>query len=132
MSKAKQTSATIAPAKDAKNAKADDATKKAVVKKVKERMYAKLAASAKPGEQKKFRSKARRAIQKLADTVITTSLAKEQKGLGAAVKEFNAHYKKEYVLNDFSVKSIFTGKNEEKIKDLGRALKIVKNALAGK
>ena len=86
----------IAPAKkESKEQKTDAATKKAVVKKVKERMYAQLAASAKPDEQKKFRSKARRAIQKLADACITASLAKEQNGLGAAVKEFNAHYKKE-------------------------------------
>ncbi|MCH7928695.1 MAG: hypothetical protein IID03_12070 [Candidatus Dadabacteria bacterium] len=122
----------IAPAKESKEQKSDTATKKAVVKKVKERMYSQLAISAAPSEQKKFRSKARRAIQKLADACITASLAKEQKGLEAAVKEFNAHYKKEYVTNDFSVKSIFTGKNEEKIKDLGRALKIVKSKLAGK
>lgn len=125
------TNAKTAPAKS-KEQKSDEATKKVVAKKVKERMYAKLAKSASPGDQKKFRSKARRAIQKLADAVIIASLAKGQKGLPDAIKNFNTHYQKEYVLNDFAIKSIYTGKNETKIADLQKCLKIVKNSLSGK
>lgn len=118
----------------AKNAKADKATKKSVAKKdkVASKVYANLSKTATPIEQKKFRSKARRAISKLSDGVITASLSKGQKGLPSAIKEFIAHYKKEYVLNDFSVASIYGGSNAQRKSDLGKALKLAKGKLAGK
>lgn len=139
MSKVKDTKAPAATvsgksAKTSKEEKADTATKKAVAKKdiVPSKVYANLSKTATSIEQKKFRSKARRAISKLSDAVITASLTKDKKGLPTAIKEFIAHYKKEYVTNDFEVASIYGGSNEQRKSDLGKALKLAKGKLARK
>ena len=100
------------------NTKADKA--------IKERMYRHLSPTADAKAQKQYRSKARRKMQSKVDAVLIASKQNKKAELQKAVKDFISFYKKDYLLNDFSLASLYQGSKEIKVEEYNSVLKIVK------
>lgn len=97
-----------------------------------------------PNEMKKARSRSRKMNERLYSTIFLnadkTNL-KSKKELveyksSTECKElivaFNKRYKVDYILNDLSVKSLYSGNDELKIKELGLTLDFIKSFLETK
>lgn len=76
-----------------------------------------------PQKAKQHRQKLRRQLDAF-DAKIR--LEKNQEIKEQAIKEFKAFYKKEFILNDFTVKSLTDSRDEYKTKSLEDMLKIVR------
>ncbi len=98
---------------------------------IKERMYKHLSPKANAKEQKQFRSKQRRKMQAFVNEIILASKQNKKAELSKSVKAFISFYKKDYLLNDFSLASIYQGSKETKVAELGDMLKIVKSNMKG-
>ncbi|MEX2017557.1 MAG: hypothetical protein WD876_03730 [Candidatus Pacearchaeota archaeon] len=71
-------------------------------------------------DEKKMRNKLRRKMQNIVNEII---ISKDKK---AGIKNFLLQYKKEYILNDFTLESISNSSDETKREDLEKVLSIVK------
>ena len=96
----------------------------------KERMYKHIDKGASYKEQKKFRGKQRRLLQKQSNNLFVANLKKDKSDIKKATKEFVSFYKEHYVLNDFSIESLYKGSNEAKLQEVKEILSIVKVQIA--
>ena len=78
-------------------------------------------------EQKKRRNKLRRQMTNLLNAVII-----EKKDPATPIKAFLSFYKKEYLLNDFSIESISASGDEDKQSDIKRVLDLAKASMEKK
>jgi hypothetical protein len=78
-------------------------------------------------KQKQLRSKLRRNLQLIVNKVI---LANVKKTDFIPCKEFISFYKENYILNDFSLKSVTNSSDELKVADLTKVLDLCKKSLA--
>ena len=77
-------------------------------------------------EEKQLRNKLRRKCINLMNSIIT------EKEKTESIKEFISFYKKEYVINDYSIESITSSSKEEIIDSIDRGLKFIKSFLEKK
>ena len=89
-------------------------------------------------QEKSFRRKQRNFMQKVADTIFLNSNGvrrtkaeintfKSSPECKALIKEFNSNYKTVYLLNDFTIKSIYSGTDKTKIAELSEMLKFIQS-----
>ena len=96
-------------------------------------MYKNITSDASSKESKKFRGKRRRILFNYADKIISLSLKKDSaKDLQKEIKLFCTMYKVQYVLNDFSIESLYVGSNDAKKSDLKRMIALVQKELSNK
>jgi len=77
-------------------------------------------------DAKKYRNKLRRKMQNIVNSIIISKDKKE------GIKEFISLYKKEYILNDFSIESFSNSSDETKKEEFVKVLLIVKNSFEKK
>lgn len=119
----------IAKAKKEINKKADGATLKAVAEKVrpitvkdKNFLYKfQLEGKLEHKEEKRKRNKIRRDLKLIVNKIIL-----DKKGDKELIKEFKDFYKKNFILNDFSLKSLTNVTDPDTIDDYTKVLNIVK------
>jgi len=76
---------------------------------------------------KKFRNSLRNQIKRFANNIFVYTKQNDAKKLKEEISLFNAFYKLNYLLNDYSVSSITQTKNESKEKDISFMLEIIKD-----
>ncbi len=98
----------------------------------------------KPNKMKKQRSRSRKANERLYNTIFLnddkTNLKtskqlkeyKESKECKELINSFTKRYKADYILNDLSLKSLYSGKDELKTKELSKVLEFIKSFLSEK
>ncbi len=102
-------------------------------KSTKVKMYVNIGNDASSKESKKFRGKRRRILFNYANDIISLSLSKDkEKELKKGISDFCTMYKSQYVLNDFSISSLYVGANETKKEDLKRMLQIIQKSFSKK
>jgi len=94
---------------------------------IKERMYKHLSPNASAKDQKKFRSKQRRKLQNHCDAILIAKKQNKKEELTKLVSAFIKFYKSDYILNDFSLSSLYQGSKEIKVSEYNDLLKIVKS-----
>ena len=77
-------------------------------------------------DAKKYRNKLRRKMLNITNLIIVSKDKRE------SIKDFIALYKKEYILNDFSLASFSNSSDETKREDFEKVLSLVKSSLAKK
>lgn len=79
---------------------------------------------------KKFRNSLRSKMQKFANNIFYYAKINDNEKLIAEINSFDAHYKENYRLNDYSLKSVSSSNNEVKAKDIELMLSIIKEVKA--
>lgn len=76
---------------------------------------------------KKFRNSLRTKIQKFANNICVYAKSKQSEKLIDEIKEFDAHYKQCYRVNDYTLKSISSSNNEAKNENIELMLQIIQS-----
>jgi len=82
-----------------------------------------------PAKAKQYRQKLRRQLDNFIAPIL---LQKNPEIKAKAIAEFNAFYKAEFILNDFSLKSITDSRDSYKAESLEQILKLAQTSLATK
>lgn len=75
---------------------------------------------------KKFRNSLRNAMKRHCNNILSFTKQKNEEKLQDELKSFNAFYKKNYRLNDFSLASISNSSDPSKERDLSLMMEIIK------
>lgn len=76
--------------------------------------------------QKKLRTKIRKELNTLMFNIVFNTKKKNEDRVKQCIKEFLQFYKSTYIVNDFSLKSLYSGNEESKVFEYTLALDIVK------
>ncbi len=90
--------------------------------------YNKLEEEEKKKKEKAIRRKARKSISIAVDSILFNFKEKNKEELKQSIKSFNTNYKKFYLLNDYSIKSIARNSSDnDRLIKLTLALQVIKN-----